>query len=254
MNVNHGTTGEVAMNPLGTRLMQISFKRLPDEHADLMIRAGNYFLNTRTNRPALPYLAGAIIFGVVCGVGLELYRQFLLAPYFGIEKLPDFGVIVMEMLPVLLAIAIGAALQRYLTVRARRKALIARLDKEVMIDIDVFEKGMEINRDGQFISYEWTAFKKVETANGYLVLRQDDSILSIPARAFKDKDAYLTDSHEIVALWKEANKAKLEDLAAARKAAALDLQTKKGQEAASLKIPGSSPASRKVGSRERQKK
>lgn len=232
------------MSQLGMRLIQISFKRLPDEHADMMIRAGRYFLQSQGRRPVLPYLAGALLFGALSGVGLEAYRQYVLAPFFGIANLPEFGIIVFEMLPVAFAIAAGAFVQHRLAVRARRKNLIRNLDKEVMIDIDVHEYGMEIARDGQVLTYEWTAFRKVEMAKGFLVFQQDDAIFSIPARAFKDKNAYLTQSHEIIGLWKEARKAALDEAAAAKMADALDLEAEKEQTAPTLKSPGSNPASR----------
>lgn len=232
------------MSQLGMRLIQISFKRLPDEHADMMIRAGKYFLQSQGRRKALPYLAAALLFGVLSGVGLEAYRQYVLAPYFGIENLPAFGVIMFEMLPVALAIAAGTFMQHQLSVRARRKNLISRLHADVMIDIDVHEYGMEVARDGQITTFEWTAFKTVDTAKGFLVFEQDDTIFSVPARAFKDQNTYLTQSHEIIRLWKEARKAAFEEAQAAKIAEALDLEAEKEQTAPTLKSPGSTPASR----------
>ena len=228
------------MHPLGMRLMQISFKRLPEEHAANMIRAGDLFLHARSRRRALPYLVGAVIFGITCGVGLEAYRQYVLAPWFGIESLPTLPVIALEMLPIAVAIGIGLIAQSFIVRRGRRKTLIAALRKEIMIDIDIYEDGMEVAEEHVATTYYWTAFERVETYKGAVVFYRDDSLFFIPARAFKDNSAYLTQGHEIVTLWKEARLARAESAGATSRP--LDLGGEKMHSAPhSMKATGSNP-------------
>ncbi len=150
------------MNPFGARVTQLSFKRMPQEHADLMLRAGKLFLQSRSRRKPVPYLIGAVIFGVVCGVGIEAFRQFVLAPYFGINALPTIQVVAFEMLPVMLAIGAGAVIQREIVRRGRRKRLIASLAENVMIDVDIYERGMETSIGGVFSYCSWPAFLDVQ--------------------------------------------------------------------------------------------
>ena len=192
------------MNPFGARVTQLSFKRLPEEHADGMLRAGKLFLQTRSRRKPVPYLIGAVIFGIVCGVGIEAFRQFVLAPYFGINSLPTIQVVAFEMLPVMLAIGAGAVIQREIVRRGRRKRLIASLAPDVMIDVDVYERGMETSIGGVFTYCSWAAFRDVQLEKNAVTFFRDDALFSIPARAFKDRKEFEARGREIVELWKRS--------------------------------------------------
>lgn len=192
------------MNPFGARIVQVSYKRLPEEHADSMIRAGRLFLETRAPRKVGPYLVGAIIFGVLCGIGIEAFRQFVLMPYFGIESLPTTQVVVLEMLPVMLAIGLGAVMQREIVRRGRRRRLIGSLTKDVIIDVDIYERGMETSSGGVFSYCGWAAFSRVAVEKNAITFFRDDTLFSIPARAFKDRQDFEARGGEIVALWKAA--------------------------------------------------
>jgi hypothetical protein len=194
------------MNPFGARITQLSFKRLPEEHADAMLRAGKLFLQSRSRRRPIPYLIGAVIFGVVCGVGIEAFRQFVLAPYFGIDALPTIQVVAFEMLPVMLAIAAGAVIQREIVRRGRRSRLIASLAENVMIDVDIYERGMETSIGGVFSYCSWPAFLDVRLEKTAITFFRDDSLFFIPLRAFKDRKEFETRGREIVDLWKQAKK------------------------------------------------
>lgn len=192
------------MNPFGARVMQVSFKRLPEEHADSMIRAGRLFLETRAPRKAVPYLVGAVIFGILCGLGIEAFRQLVLAPYLGIGELPTVQVIVLEMLPVMLAIGLGAVMQREIVRRGRRRRLIASLAENVIVDVDIYERGMETSIGGVFTYGGWSTFHNVaRDKNGVRFLR-DDTLFEIPARAFKDRQDFETRGQQIVDLWTAA--------------------------------------------------
>ena len=194
------------MNPFGARVTQLSFKRLPEEHADVMLRAGKLFLQSRSRRRPIPYLIGAVVFGIVCGVGIEAFRQFVLAPYFGIDTLPTIQVVAFEMLPVMLAIGVGAVIQREIVRRGRRKRLIASLADNVMIDLDIYERGMETSIAGVFTYCSWPAFRDVQMEKNAITFFRDDTLLSIPARAFKDRKEFEARGREIVDLWKQAKK------------------------------------------------
>ena len=195
------------MNPFGARVTQLSFKRLPEEHADVMLRAGKLFLQTRSRRRPVPYLIGAVIFGVVCGVGIEAFRQFVLAPYFGINALPTIQVVAFEMLPVMLAIGAGAVIQREIVRRGRRRRLIASLAENVMIDVDIYERGMETSIGGVFAYCSWQAFRDVQLEKNAITFFRDDALFSIPARAFKDRKEFEARGKEIVDLWLRARSA-----------------------------------------------
>jgi len=194
------------MNPFGARVTQLSFKRLPEEHAEVMLRAGKLFLQSRSRRKPVPYLVGAIIFGIVCGVGIEAFRQFVLAPYFGIDTLPTIQVVAFEMLPVMLAIGIGAVIQREIVRRGRRKRLIASLAENVIIDVDIYERGMETSIGGVFTYCSWPAFRDVKIEKNAITFFRDDTLFSIPARAFRDRKEFEARAREIVDLWKQARK------------------------------------------------
>ncbi len=192
------------MNPFGARVTQLSFKRLPEEHAETMLRAGKLFLQSRSRRKPVPYLIGAVIFGIVCGVGIEAFRQFVLAPHFGINALPTVQVVAFEMLPVMLAIGAGAVIQREIVRRGRRKRLIASLAPDVMIDVDVYERGMETSIGGVFSYCSWPAFLDVQLEKNAITFFRDDTLFSIPARAFKDRKEFDARGREIVDLWRRA--------------------------------------------------
>lgn len=192
------------MNPFGARVTQLSFKRLPEEHADVMLRAAKLFLQSRSRRKPIPYLVGAVIFGIVCGVGIEAFRQFVLAPYFGIDTLPTIQVVVLEMLPVMLAIGAGAVIQREIVRRGRRRRLVTSLAENVMIDVDIYERGMETSIGGVFAYCSWPAFRDVQLEKNAITFFRDDALFSIPARAFKDRKEFEARGREIVDLWKRA--------------------------------------------------
>lgn len=192
------------MNPFGARVMQLSYKRLPEEHADSMIRAGRLFLETRAPRKAAPYLIGAVIFGIICGVGIEAFRELVLAPYLGIGELPTVQVIVLEMLPVMLAIGLGAVMQREIVRRGRRKRLIASLADNVIIDVDIYERGMETSIGGVFTYCAWPAFRGVALDKKAVRFLRDDSLFEIPARAFRDRQDFEARGADIVGLWTAA--------------------------------------------------
>lgn len=195
------------MNPFGARITQLSFKRLPEEHADLLLRAGKLFLQSRSRRRPVPYLIGAVVFGIVCGVGIEAFRQFVLAPHFGIATLPTIQVVAFEMLPVMLAIGAGAVIQREIVRRGRRKRLIASLAENVMIDVDIYERGMETSIGGVFSYCSWPAFLDVRQEKNAITFFRDDALFSIPARAFKDRKEFELRGQEIVDLWRRAKAA-----------------------------------------------
>jgi hypothetical protein len=192
------------MNPFGARVTQLSFKRLPEEHADVMLRAGKLFLQSRSRRRPVPYLIGAVIFGIVCGVGIEAFRQFVLAPYFGINSLPTIQVVAFEMLPVMLAIGAGAVIQREIVRRGRRKRLITSLAENVMIDVDIYERGMETSIGGVFAYCSWPAFLDVQMEKNAITFFRDDALFSIPARAFRDRKEFEARGREIVDLWRRS--------------------------------------------------
>jgi hypothetical protein len=210
------------MNPFGARVVQLSYKRLPVEHADSMIRAGRLFLETRAPRKAAPYLVGAVVFGIVCGIGIEAFRQFVLAPYLGIEALPTIQVIVLEMLPVMLAIGLGAVIQREIVRRGRRRRLIQSLADNVMIDVDIYARGMETSIGNVFTYCSWPAFSEVRLEKNALAFLRDDSLFEIPARAFKDRAEFEARGREIVTLWRESR-----NTAAAMPGRGLDLADEK---------------------------
>lgn len=192
------------MNPFGARVTQLSFKRLPEEHADVMLRAGKLFLQSRSRRKPVPYLIGAVIFGIVCGVGIEAFRQFVLGPYFGIDALPTIQVVAFEMLPVMLAIGAGAVIQREIVRRGRRRRLIASLAENVMIDVDIYERGMETSVGGVFTYCSWPAFRDVQLEKNAVTFFRDDTLFCIAARAFKDRKEFEARGQEIVELWKRS--------------------------------------------------
>jgi hypothetical protein len=214
------------MNPFGARVTQLSFKRLPEEHADMMLRAGKLFLQSRSRRKPVPYLIGAVIFGIVCGVGIEAFRQFVLASYFGIDTLPTIQVVAFEMLPVMLAIGAGAVIQREIVRRGRRRRLIASLADNVIIDIDVYERGMETSIGGVFTYCSWSAVREVKVEKNAIVFLRDDALFAIPVRAFKDRKEFEARAAEVVDLWKLARRSHRTEGAAAA-APPLDLKGEK---------------------------
>lgn len=186
------------------RILTLSFKREPAEHAALMLDAGRRMMASPARTNPWPAFGLAIGVGVVAGIVTELHRRFVIPLFLSDAETVTLGILILQLLPVLALLVALAIFSYRRTNRRRRAALVSRIQPGAFIDVDIFPHGLVSSSGPVTIEVEWPAVRAVTTDGGRLVLECETFALYIPERAFVTPAAFAEGSKEILRLWREA--------------------------------------------------
>ena len=189
-----------------SRITSLSFERKADEHVRVMVETGRRFADPGPLRLGWLFLVGAVALGIATGLGLELYRRYLLVPIFGDVPVPPFTVVALLMLPFLILIGLALYVRHRITLSRQRKALEARFGRSQFIDVDVYRDGVTSSAGGVMLTIDWTAVKDVRLADWRVDIETDDMVLYLPQRAFSDRGTFLATADRLRAVWRDAQK------------------------------------------------
>lgn len=184
-----------------SRIMSLSFKREPEEHADVMIQAGRRMMTPRKALSVGPFFAAAIAVGVVLALGMEAYRRFVLSPLLGNADVTPANVIFLQFLPLFVLAIILIYSFSALSHKRRRQALIERLDKNLFVDVDIYEEGMRSTSGPVTVMLEWKAIRDVAVKPSRLEFEGDSYVAYLPQRAFESRARFEEAAKKIRGLW-----------------------------------------------------
>jgi hypothetical protein len=187
-----------------TRILSLSFARDPSEQADVMLEAGRRMMTSTEPLSAWTGFGIAIGFGAVVGIVMEIHRRFLLPLVLGPSEIAPLGTVVMQLLPLVLLLAVLYATLHVRTRRSRREAIIARLQPDQVVDVDVFLKGVSMSGGHTTIDVDWPAVKQIIVDDARVELECESFVVYIPARAFDGNISYAEAVKEIRKLWRDA--------------------------------------------------
>jgi hypothetical protein len=190
-----------------TRVLSLSYTRDPEEHADVMLGTARHMVTEAD--PGLAYgrfIGFAIGLGATVGIVMEIHRRFVLPLILGPADIAPFGIVFVQLLPlVLVAIALYVWLY-YRTAKRQRNALIARLHPTSVVDIDIFTKGMSSTNGQVSGEMDWLAVRNIVLDGSRIEIEVESFVVYIPQRAFASHAAFLEGAKEIRDLWREALK------------------------------------------------
>jgi hypothetical protein len=186
------------------RIMSLSFKRQPEEHADVMFAAGRRMMRVPNASYGWRVIVGAIGFGAAVGVSMEVYRRFILSAVLGVDNVTPVSIIVLQLLPLLLLLLALIYYRTRFVSRRRRQALIARMDADQFIDTDIFREGVRSTSGPVIITMDWTAIRAILIENVRIEFEGEAFTMYIPQRAFENRKAFDAAANEFRTLWQDA--------------------------------------------------
>lgn len=189
-----------------TRVLSLSFKRNPAEHVDVMLETGRRMM---TNPDPLSAWAGfgmAIGFGAVVGIVVEIHRRFVLPLLLGPSEIAPLGTVGLQLLPLVLLVAALYAVVHRRIAKRRRKALLSRLEPELVVDVDIFAQGIVATSGQSAVETDWTAVKDVLIEGDRIEIECESFAIYLPERVFKDQAAFTDAAAELRRLWRDALK------------------------------------------------
>ena len=189
-----------------TRVLSLSFIRDPKEHIDVMLETGRRMATSTDPVSAWAGFGVAIGFGAVVGIVMEVHRRFVLPLLLGPSEIAPLGTVAAQILPlVLLVIALYVVVYQRM-VKRQRKAMLSRLEPNVMVDIDIFMQGM-VSTSGDFaVEIDWSAVTDVILDGSRIEIECESFVVYVPERAFADRAAFIEAAKALRKLWREAVK------------------------------------------------
>lgn len=189
-----------------SRVLSLSFTRDPREHADVMLEMGRR-LTTGTDPLSVWTGFGlAIGFGAIVGIAMEIHRRFVLPLILGPAEIAPFGTVVVQILPlVVLIVALYGVLHRRAT-RRRLNALTSRLQRDQVVDVDIFTGGVVSSSGGFAIEIDWPAVTNILADADRIEIECESFAIYLPERAFVGRLAYNDAARQLRRLWHEAVK------------------------------------------------
>lgn len=189
-----------------TRILSLSFTRRPGEHVDVMLETGRRMVTGPDPLSAWTGFGMAIGFGAVVGIVMEVHRRFVLPLILGPSEVAPLGTVALQLLPLILLVAALYVALRYRVAARRRRAIIARLEPELVVDVDIFTQGIASASGQSSLEVDWTAVKDIVINGKRIEIECDSFAVYLPERAFKDGAAFTEAAVEMRKLWREALK------------------------------------------------
>lgn len=189
-----------------TRILSLSFTRDPGEHADAMLEMGRRMTTSADPISAWTGFGLAIGFGAVVGVVMEIHRRFVLPMLAGSSEIAPLGMVALQLLPLLLLVAALYAILHQRTIRRRRTALVSRLERNLVIDVDIFSKGLTSSSGQVTIDIDWAAVTDIVVNGNRIEIECESFATYLPERAFTNRAAFAEAARDLRKLWREAVK------------------------------------------------
>jgi hypothetical protein len=189
-----------------SRIMSLSFRREPKEHAEVMLEAGRRLTMSRSSAYGWLLLLGAVAFGAAVGLVMEGYRRFILSPLFGIDDVAPLGVIILQLLPFFLLLFVLLFTYARYARKRRKQALIDRLAPDQFVDTDIFTDGFTTSAGPVTLSVDWVAVADVIVGDRRIEFVSDSFVAYIPERAFPDRRAFAAAGSQLYQLWQDAKR------------------------------------------------
>ncbi|MDB5526249.1 MAG: hypothetical protein JWM58_4012 [Rhizobium sp.] len=186
------------------RIMSLSFKRLPEEQADVLLGAGRRFLTGAGTKRGRNILVGAVAFGIMVGLGMEIYRRFVLSPLLGVDEVTPLNIIILQLLPFLILLAALIFAMSRQGNRRQRQALIDRIEPDIFIDIDIFRDGLRSTAGALTMTMDWAAVRSIDVRADRIEFEGETLTAYIPKRSFADRQAFEAAAAQLRTLWLDA--------------------------------------------------
>ncbi|MBX9457472.1 MAG: hypothetical protein KL863_16480 [Rhizobium sp.] len=186
------------------RILSLSFIRDPREHADMMLEAGRR-MTTATNPFSAWAGVGVMVgFGAIVGISMEVYRRQVLPLVVDPAQTAPLSTALLQFLPLIVLTGLLYVVLFIRIVRQRQKALISRLAPGLVVDVDIFTKGI-ISSSGQFtVMIDWPAIRDIFVEDDRIEIESEGILIYAPVRAFPNRAAFNAAAREIRDLWREA--------------------------------------------------
>lgn len=188
------------------RVLSLSFARDREEHADVMLETSRRMTTTTDPVSAWTGFGMVIGFGVAVGAVMELHRRFVLPSFLGPAEIAPLGTIMAQLLPLVLLIIALYALFHIRAIKRRRRALLSRLNADLVIDVDIFIQGLTSSSDGLSIDIDWSCVSSVVIDSKRIEIECECFSVYIPERAFENRKAFTRAAREVRDLWRDAVK------------------------------------------------
>jgi hypothetical protein len=189
-----------------TRILSLSFKRSPGEHVDAMLETGRRMMTSPDPLSAWAGLGMAIAFGALVGIVMEIHRRFVLPLILGPFEIAPLSTVGLQLLPLILLVAALYAIVHQRVAKRRRKALLSRLEPDLVVDVDIFAEGIVVASGQSTVETDWTAVKDVLIEGDRIEIECESFAIYLPERAFKDRSAFTDAAAALRRLWREALK------------------------------------------------
>lgn len=186
------------------RVLSLSFERNPKEHVDAMIAAGRRLVRPRRKLPRSVTFVGSIIIGIAIGMSMDFYRKLVLEPVFGVDAVAPLGIVLLQILPIIIMLAVLYYIFCIRAVKRRRQALIDRMEPGKFVDVDIFKEGLRTSYGLITTMFDWRAVNDIVVRQDRIEFDFDTSISYIPARAFKSRAEFEAAAQQTRRLWAEA--------------------------------------------------
>ena len=172
------------------RLLGLSFLRLPEEHAVIMMELGRRLSRkaspTSVLRVYLIMMAGGLAVGTVA----VLYQRYVLGAFVPPAEQPRLGIVLLQILPFALALLIFLIWRTYWALKSMRRMLTAQIAPGRYVDVDIYEDGLESSCNGLTVQLTWSSVKSIAQRADRIEIEHDGLVVYLPLRAFPDRDAF----------------------------------------------------------------
>lgn len=188
------------------RVLSLSFTRDPREHADIMLDAGRRMMASTNPFSAWARLGMMVGFGAVVGIGMEVYRRQMLPVVAGAAETVPLSTALLQFLPLIVMTVLLFLFLFIRSVRQRRKALISRLEPALVVDVDIFTKGIVSSSDQFTVTIDWPAVRDVVLGHDRIEVECEGFLIYAPLRAFPSRAAFNDAARQTRELWREATR------------------------------------------------
>ncbi len=182
----------------------VSFNRNPHEAVVIMFDASRRFSQTGAQEFTFGVWSVVIIAAGLLGIGMELYRRFVLPGFFNTQIFPTFFTAMAYFAPVFVFALMAWFFYFWSSRRAMRKGMIKRLAPHCIIDIDVTAVGIKVGTNDMVLFVPWKSIRRVAVAGKRIECDTETSVIYFPDRAFADHAAFQNAYKRMHLLWRRA--------------------------------------------------
>lgn len=199
---NSNPRGAMLYDP-AHRILSISYQREPLEHATIVLATHS---RSSSLKPVVNrwLLLAMVVAGAVIGIAMEAYRRLVLVPWLDPAVVPPLNVIVLELLPFVLLVVAGLYAARQHLRRLRQRTIANLAEARMLVDTDIFEEGISVSAGPMTTIVDWEAISRLTVSGDRLEFEGESFLAYIPARAFRDRQAFDACASACATRWNRA--------------------------------------------------